>query len=127
MLLEERTIYEHAISRWGAELQTVKACEELAELIRALSRVTLAAKTAAPGIEYNAAWDNVLEELADVEIMLAQLRMIFDDKDVDRIRAGKLRRLAGILGMTEIKPPARPPMDAAEHPEDWSGQLGGED
>jgi len=123
MLLEERTIYEKAIARWGAELQTVKACEELAELIRALSRVTLAAKTAAPGIEYNAAWDNVLEEIADVEIMLAQLRIIFDDKDVDGIRAGKLRRLAGILGLTEYKAPAKPPADPAEGPEGWSGQL----
>lgn len=123
MLLEEQTVLETAIDHYGRRLQTVKACEELTELIAALSRLTCLIETGAPEEEIHAEWDHVLEELADAEIMLQQMRMIYDGGQVDGIRARKLRRLAGRLGLTEYKAPAKPPMDAAEHPEDWSAQI----
>ena len=123
----EELILNKAIEHWGVEMQTVKACEELAELIRALSRVLLAAHTNAPAIEFNTAVDNVREEIADVEIMLEQLRIIFEYRAIEGIRIRKLRRLAGILGLHEIKPPASDPTDPAVDPDEWSAQLGGED
>ena len=37
---------------------------------------------------------SVLEELADVEIMLGQMRCIFDSEMIDEVKAHKLARLA---------------------------------
>ena len=118
MLLEERTVYEKAIETWGIEAQAAKACEEFAELIRALARLTIAVKTKCPPDEYHDAYTNVQEEIADAEIMLAQLRMIFEGSNVDRFHAENLRRLARLLGLTKYPAPVCPPMT-----KDWSAQI----
>jgi hypothetical protein len=80
-------ILSDAISTFGVEMQTIKAMEECGELIQALSRTLLGANNG----------DNVREEIADVEIMCEQLRMIYDtqksDGDVDSIKAWKIARL----------------------------------
>jgi len=61
---EVNRLYEMAIKKWGADSQIAKAVEECAELI-----VTLAK---------NNSIDDILEEMADVEIMLEQLKLIFN-------------------------------------------------
>lgn len=85
----EGKILEDAINTWGAKAQIVKAMEEMAELIQALSRRLLCMYLNAPG--GNAALENVREEMADVSIMLAQLELIFGDTTEEEIR--KLLRL----------------------------------
>ena len=85
----EGKILEDAINTWGARAQTVKAMEELAELIQALSRRLLSMCLNAPG--GNAALENVREEMADVSIMLNQLELIFGDTTEEEIK--KLLRL----------------------------------
>jgi len=106
MLLEEYTILQTAIDTWGRKLQIEKACEELSELIGALMRLQCEEGTKrcqrpdARAEDVTALWENVTEEIADVEIMLAQLKLMFDHNDVERERIHKLRRLAGRLGLT---------------------------
>lgn len=105
MLLEERTILTTAIREWGPEKQTMKAAEELCELAAALMRLRCLMGTGASDEDVHRAWDHVVEEIADAGIMLDQMRMLYDDTDENRIRAGKLRRLAARLGLIE---PAKP-------------------
>lgn len=105
MLLEERTILTTAIREWGPEKQTMKAAEELCELAAALMHLRCLLGVGAADKEIHTAWDHVVEEIADAGIMLDQMRMLYDDTDENRIRAGKLRRLAARLGLIE---PAKP-------------------
>lgn len=80
------TIAKH----YGAEHQVVKASEELAE-------------AAAAAIRYSAglrkddkpdAYLNFVEELADVEVMIAQLKILFPNLElaVARVRRAKVER-----------------------------------
>lgn len=85
----EGRILQSAIDTWGPRTQTVKAMEELAELIQALSRRLLCMYLNAPG--GNAALENVREEMADVSIMLNQLELIYGDTTEEEIK--KLLRL----------------------------------
>lgn len=62
-------IFQQAIDKYGVQAQANKAIEELSELIRAISR-----------IENEISLDNfanLVEEMADVYIMLKQLEMIY--------------------------------------------------
>lgn len=77
-----------AIKTYGQAAQMDMAVEEMAELTKALCKV----KRAAPGCETTAAVSNVFEEIADVQIMLDQLRIIFGGSTID-LEDGKLDRL----------------------------------
>ncbi len=87
-----REISEAAVHKYGYRNQVLKAIEEFAELQRALAR-------------YSANWmgneeaDNVHEEIADVEIMMAQLRLMFDPNEIDEWKDSKLERLARMVGV----------------------------
>ncbi|WP_287827079.1 hypothetical protein [Oscillibacter sp.] len=77
-----------AVKTYGKDAQMDMAVEEMAELTKALCKV----KRAAPGCETAAAVSNVFEEIADVQIMLDQLRIIFGGSTID-LEDGKLDRL----------------------------------
>lgn len=77
-----------AVKTYGQDAQMDMAVEEMAELTKALCKV----KRAAPGCETTAAVSNVFEEIADVQIMIDQLRIIFGGSTID-IEDEKLRRL----------------------------------
>ena len=64
---------EKAVKTYGCMHQTIKAAEELSELLVALNKWL--------GMSENEDYirDNIREECADVEIMLAQLKIIFGD------------------------------------------------
>lgn len=79
------SVCEKAIYTYGAEHQKIKAIEELGELIQALSRSIL-------GQDHN-----VEEELADVEIMIYQLRKMFQYDLIEKFKYEKLERLAGFV------------------------------
>ena len=85
---ERRNIMIRAIQHYGETAQIDMAIEEMAELTKALCKV----KRAATGAESAAAVANVIEETADVQIMLDQLRLIFA-RSTDEIEEEKLRRL----------------------------------
>ena len=89
MTAEERwTILDRAITTYGAPAQMDMAVEEMAELTKALCKI----KRAQAGCEVTAAIGNVIEEMADVQIMLDQLRIIFG-RSTAEIEEDKLRRL----------------------------------
>lgn len=77
-------IYEKAVNKFGKTAQLIVAMEEMSELIQALSK----------DIRGKGSRNNISEEIADVEIMLAQLKIIYrNDNDVDDWRADKLSLL----------------------------------
>jgi len=84
-MCEEVEIYEKAIMHWGINPQINMAKEELAELIVAISHY----QRERNGIE------SLISELADVEIVLKQLKLIIgiSEQDIDTERFIKLERL----------------------------------
>ncbi|MBR1820133.1 MAG: hypothetical protein IJ769_00775 [Clostridia bacterium] len=83
-----------AITRFGRLAQVTKAIEELAELQRALARDI-------PPDAPEAAAVNVHEEIADVEIMLMQLRLLYDLLEINEWKERKLERLARMVGIDD--------------------------
>lgn len=84
--------YKKAVEEWGAESQIGMLVEEMGELLSALNRRSRE-RTDKSTVE---------EELADVEIMLAQMRFVFDSEKVDEWKEIKTRRLAVNLGIEEV-------------------------
>ena len=80
------------IAKDGTESQIRQAQEECAELITALSHFCRSRAGAT---------DEVAEEMADVEILLLQLRKIFkNDHAISSWKQTKLSKLADELGVT---------------------------
>ena len=79
----EEDIFTKAITKYGAEAQEGVAQEECAELIQAISK------------KHRGKQHSTVEEIADVEIMLKQLKIINGcENEVKEIRKQKIRRLA---------------------------------
>ena len=90
--MEKEQIYKKAIIAWGIHAQLDMAVEECAELIKAIQkrkRIT----------DMPMLVDSILEEMADVEIMLEQLKVIYDYSDIvsksrfEQLKEFKLKRL----------------------------------
>lgn len=82
---ENQPVYQAAIDKWGAFMQTVVAIEELSELQKELCK----------SIRGTADKNHIAEEIADVEIMLEQLKLLYGVRDtVNAWRKLKLDRLA---------------------------------
>lgn len=81
--------YAEAVRAYGKQSQLVMAMEEMSELTSELTKELSKNLRGADNAKALA------EEIADVEIMLEQLKVIFRNRAlVDRIRAGKLVRLS---------------------------------
>ena len=91
---EQAKICEKAIDTFGEISQMIKATEEMGELIRAISRVILQQGESDVQIE-----SNYNEEIADVTIMLEQLKYTrhYKQELVDYWKEEKLKRLKGIV------------------------------
>lgn len=76
--------YNRIVDYYGAENQITKTFEELGELITSIAQY----------FSKNASSFHILEEMADVYIMLEQLKIIFnfDDRQVERMIKRKLDR-----------------------------------
>lgn len=80
--MTDKELFKMAISEYGSVAQERQAIEECAELIQAIS------------FKHRGREHNIEEEIADVEIMLEQLKMINNCYDkVQNIKAYKLKRL----------------------------------
>lgn len=87
----EEEIMQKAIDTYGAENQCLKVVEEMSELTKALMKVRFVKKG---GVQYDILLDSIAEEMADVEIMLEQLHMIYqNDNKVNEYRQKKIERL----------------------------------
>ena len=81
---DEQLIYETALNKWGKENQTRMMFEEMAELQKELCKEARG--------EDNA--DAIAEEIADVKIMLEQMMILHNCKDmVEMQMKRKLQRL----------------------------------
>ena len=86
---DTRSIYKRAVDLWGQPTQIDMAIEECAELIKQLSKID---RRVNGSDEYK-----VAEEVADVEIMMEQLRYIIGADKVDVVKRRKLERLLNLI------------------------------
>ena len=93
---EVRTM-QQALDQWGTGAQVGQTIEECAELIVALQKYinrTPKAETV----------DNLIDEIADVEMMLAQMRIVLgvDDDTLRKRMEQKFKRLRRYLADDEV-------------------------
>lgn len=94
MIIDERNIVLQAIAEYGVDAQTDMMIEEMSELTKALCKYRRK--------ESDETRDNIIEEMADVQIMLDQMMEIYDkDGKFEKYRDVKLLRLAARLGIVE--------------------------
>lgn len=74
-------LYNQVIESYGQDAQMIVAMEECSELIQAISKHLRGRET------------NLEEEIADVEIMLEQLKLMCNQSLVEEFKASKLQRL----------------------------------
>ena len=92
--MNKEKLYKFAIERYGDEAQINQGIEEMAELIQAINKFRRN-----PCEE---TLKGIAEEIADVEIMLEQYKIIFGATlPVNRIKSNKLQRLAERLGVKD--------------------------
>ena len=91
--MNRQELFQEAIKRYGADSQLNVAIEEMSELIKELCKMKRY------GDQYDV--QKVIEEIADVEIMLEQVLMLFklQQGDIDLYKTAKLQRLADRLGV----------------------------
>lgn len=89
-MTSEKDIITAAVRHYGLHSQVDMAIEEMSELTKALLK-----HRRGPADE--AARDAIREEMADVEIMLAQMKIFFGDTQA--WKEMKLKRLASRLGL----------------------------
>jgi NTP pyrophosphatase (non-canonical NTP hydrolase) len=71
-------IYDQALNHFGIDAQKIKAIEEMAELTQAICKDT-----------------NIAEEIADVQILLEQLKIVYPEWE--KYKLTKLNRLKSII------------------------------
>lgn len=89
--MESKEIMQKAINTYGVENQIIKTVEELSELSQALCKFLSKPYTESD----RTILDNIYEEIADVEIMLEQCKMIFYESEdkINDYKKEKIKRL----------------------------------
>lgn len=82
-ILSSREIYMMALRHFGRNSQTVKAMEECGELIQALAK----------SLNGDERKENIIEEIADVQIMIHQMTLLYSEVEVARMVTEKTHRL----------------------------------
>ncbi|MBM7836427.1 hypothetical protein [Clostridium sardiniense] len=82
---DEKDIYRKVLLEFGSNMQKIVCMEECAELQQALSK----------DIRHDN--HNVEEEIADVEIMIGQMKLLYDIDKIEKIKAEKLKRISDIV------------------------------
>lgn len=85
LIMTHEEIYQKAIAKYGVEAQRKMAIEEMAELTNALMKFDRGRNTV----------DDIVEEIADVSIMMAQLAIIYGQTAVALQIDYKTARLEG--------------------------------
>ena len=88
MKQKAKGICAEAVRTYGIEKQSLIVCEELSELMKEVS------KAIRKGSQYNMA--DMIEEIADVQIMIEQLEFYYgiEDSDIEMVIDRKTERLA---------------------------------
>jgi len=93
---EQVNTMQTALEKWGLNAQVGQTVEECAELVVVLQKYIN--RTNKPDI------DKILDEIADVEMMLAQMRLVFkiDDKSIKERIDCKFKKLNEYLKREEV-------------------------
>ena len=84
MTEKERAVFHKSLKAWGGEAQVLCLLEEMAELQDALCKHKRGRRTL----------EDIAEEIADVEIMLDQMKLLFHiEKEAEAQRARKIARV----------------------------------
>ena len=88
--MTRKEIYTKLLNLYG-DKQIIIAIEELSELQKELCKA----------LRNNCNYDNIVEEIADVEIMLEQMKLYFNilNKDLERMKEHKIERTKERLGL----------------------------
>jgi len=86
-------INQKALEKWGNELQIGMVIEECLELATVLHKLRRTDK------DPELLTENIIDEIADVTIMIHQARMMFGAEKVDKKIAFKMERLKTKLGI----------------------------
>ena len=89
--MDMQPIYQKTIAKWGEEAQYDQAIEECAELIVALKHFRRGKVTS----------QAVIDELADITLMVGQLTWMFGSEDVEASIQKKLVKLNKLLEAPE--------------------------
>ncbi|KKL55241.1 hypothetical protein LCGC14_2257380 [marine sediment metagenome] len=91
--VSENEIYHTALKKWGIKFQVIMLGEEQAELFKAISK-QVRKPTTTRAIE-------IAEELADVEVMIGQMKIAFGipDEQVRVWKKAKLTKLGSLCGL----------------------------
>lgn len=82
-------VFEKALHKWGADVQASMTMGECGELIASLNRYFVQGRMGER--------EAVIDEIADVKIMIEQMTRIFGVEEVETARIRKLARLEKIL------------------------------
>lgn len=88
-MMELEQIYQATLDKWGEAAQYDQAVEECAELIAALKHYRRGKIDR----------QSVIDELADVSLMLGQLTWMFGKAEVDSAITAKLTKLDRLLNL----------------------------
>lgn len=85
---QEKQVFNRTVAFFGDESQKIMAIEEMSELIKELTKE----------LRQRGDIEHIAEEIADVEIMLSQLKIIYDVHErVASMREYKLNRISKIM------------------------------
>lgn len=99
---ERQKLYAEAVKQWGIDLQGMMVIEESSELIMELlkllttliKRLTkLWRNSEKSDKSYKKSLFLLQDEIADVDIMIEQAKMIFGQSEIERFKNEKLKRL----------------------------------
>ena len=92
--MTRKEFYKKVVDTYGSQ-QVIVAIEELSELQKELCKA----------LRNKSNYDNLVEEIADVEIMLEQMKLYFNilNKDLERMKEHKIERTKERLGLWQRK------------------------
>jgi len=92
-LIDRKSLYRRAIKQWGRQSQIEMIKEECIELALALQKLNRVGGRALSVERYHA----VIDEIADVEIMIEQAHHLFDSDKIQEVKEYKIKRLQARL------------------------------
>lgn len=88
--MNRNQILHDAVDTFGRDSQMMMMVEEMSELTKAISKFTRYGYDNAGILLYSI---DVIEEIADVQIVLDQMKIIFDRQSIEHVEQEKLKRL----------------------------------
>lgn len=83
------------IGQYGIEMQSLVAVEELSELQKAITKLIRYPERSTEPLEYKGLWSNLVEEMADVLIIMDQMKYYYgvSDEEINDIIQAKQERM----------------------------------